>query len=650
MRLKELHKLVIIIPLILLGSLGITSKAQEISKYDLEQRANHNFENFRYRKAAEDYEVLHTMFPKDIRYSYYLGRSYLHSNTNPEKAVELLKYAATRNYGNDAYFYLGLAYHYTYRFAEAGLAFVTFQKTASDAKQRKYNVDYWIQVTGNARQSVDSAQNLKIENLKTVPSVSPESAFENIMNGKFIHVPEELRTNQDREKNRNYLMFLPDDVKNGDYLFFTCQSYRGKKGEDIYWVQQLSDREYSIPEPLPDIINTSYDDAYPYFDKSSGTLYFSSKGHNTSGGYDIFKIYFNPEKKEWGTVEKLNFPINSVRDDFMFCFSNDQSAVTFLTNRNSKPDEYEAYTIGYPFPDEFISTKDRDDIVTFALLSPASITLDEEKNIVSEKQPEIFLSVEEEPADEQEMSDQDEYSQLVSQALELQTQSDSMNLVAKQMRIKAQNEHDYRKKQELLASITTLEQESKRMQRMADEKFALAEHLRSLDQPGYIAVQAEPQQTETSSSGITLYTYNSDNTIPTQGVQDNNNYNQGLQAAKAAVNVMTKEFGILASSPYSDMNPIPVAVIPDKLEYKIQLGAYTNDIPENTFGGLTPISKEVTASGTKYYVGEFATIKDAREALDKVKNYGYPDAFLVSFFNSQKISIQKAREIEFAEK
>ena len=649
MRSKILHTLVIIISVLLLGSFGITGKAQEISKYDLEQRANHNFENLRYRKAAEDYELLHTMFPKDVRYSYYLGRSYLHSNTNPEKAVELLKYAATRNYGNDAYFYLGLAYHYTYRFAEAGLAFVTFQKTASDAKQRKYDVDYWIQVTGNARQSVDSAQNLKIENLKTIPSVSPESAFENTMNGKFIHVPEELRTKYDREGNRNYLMFLPDDVKNGDYLFFTCQADRGKKGEDIYWVQQLGKREYSLPEPLPDIVNTNYDDAYPYFDKSTGTLYFSSKGHNTSGGYDIFKIHFDQEKKEWGTVEKLHFPINSVHDDFMFCFSNDPSEVTFLTDRNNKPDEYEAYTVGYPFPDEFIATKDRDEVITFALLSPASITLDEEKNIVNDKQPEILLSAEEETTtEEQEISDQDEYSQLVSQALELQTQSDSLNLVAKQMRTKAKDEHDYRKKQELLASITTLEQESKRMQRMADEKFTLAEQLRSLDQPGFIAVQAEPR--ETATSGITLYTYNSDNTVSGTDTQNNNKYNQGLQAAKASVSEMTNHFGILAASPYSDKNPIPAAVIPEKLVYKIQLGAYTNEIPENTFGGLTPVSKEVAASGTKYYVGEFASIKDARKALDEVKKYGYPDAFLVSFFNSQKVSIQKAREIEFAER
>jgi len=651
MRSIKLCKLVFLLAGILLGTSGITIKAQEISKYDLEQRASHHFENSRYKKAAEDYELLHTMFPKDVRYSYFLGRSYLHSNINPEKAVELLKYAATRNYGNDAYFYLGLAYHYTYRFEEAGLAFVTFQKSASDRKQKKYNIDYWIAVTSNARKSVLIAQNLRIENLRTVPATSLESAFVDAYGGKFIYVPEELRSGWDREKNYNYLMFLPDDIENNDYLFYTSQSDKGKLGEDIYWVQRLNEKEYSVPEPLPDMVNTTYDDAYPFYDKSTGTLFFSSKGHNTSGGYDIFKVHFDKEKNEWGIPEKLNFPINSVRDDFMFSLSNDQRAVTFLTNRNSEPNEYEAYTIEYPFTGEFLSTQDRDEVVTFALLSPASITLDEETHIQSDLQPEIVLVINEERSfPDQETTNTDEYSQLINQALELQSQSDSLNLVVKQMRTNAQDEHDYRKKQELVASVTTLEQESKRMQRMADEKFALAEQLRSLDHSGLIAVKAENQDTEPEQSGITLYPYNTDAAVSSNDSDYSNSYNQGMEAAKQAIAEVNIGFNILAASPYSEKNPIPMASISEGLTYRIQLGAYSNEIPENTFGGLTPVSKEASASNTKYYVGAFNSIKEAREALGKVKEYGYPDAFLVSFFNSQKISVQKAREIEFAER
>lgn len=628
--------------------------AQEISKYDLEQRAIHHFENYRYDKAAEDFEMLYTMFPKDARFSYYLGRSYLHANINLEKATELLKYAATRNYGDDAYFYLGRAYHSTYQFEDAALAFVTFQKTASERKQRKYNIEYWIEVTNHAKQSVSIAQNLMVENLKTVPASALETAFTGEYAGRFIYVPEELKSEEDLERNYNFLMFLPNDLENGDYLFYTCQSEKRKQGEEIYWVQRLNDREYSIPAPLPAPVNTVYDDAYPFYDKSTNTLFFSSKGHNTSGGYDIFMTQYDKEKQEWSIPEKLDFPINSVRDDFLFSLNADKSYVTFLTNRNNVLREYEAYTIQYPFTGEYLSTHNRDEILTYALLNPASITIDQEVTSQVQEQPEILLaSNEDELIPVQKTDETDEYDQLINQALELQSQSDSLASIVKQMRLAAQDEHDYRKKQDLVANLTTLDKESKRMQRMADEKFALAEQLRRLNHTGLIAVKADEGNTEAAESGITLYKYETGFGTPMVNAEDPSNsnaYNEGLQAAKEAVTEINTGFNILAVSPYSEGNPIPLANLPSGLIYKIQLGAYSNEIPANTFGGLTPVSKENAESSTKYYVGTFTSITAAREALEKVKEYGYPDAFLVSFYNTRKISIQQAREIEFAEK
>ena len=650
MKLNKPFLPVVILLGIALFATGNIIKAQEISKYDLEQRAHHHFDNHRYIKAAEDFELLHTMFPKDAKYSYFMGRSYLHSNMNSEQAVELLKYAATRNYGNDAYFYLGLAYHYTYRFEDAALAFVTFRKSASEARQKKYNIDYWIAVTNYARQSVDIVQNLKIENLKTVPATSLINEMEGNFKGKYIHVPDDLRSKWDREKNLNYLMFLPDDLENNDYLFFTSQSNKGKSGEDIYWVKRINDQEFSMPEPLPGSVNTSYDDAYPFYDKSTSTLYFSSKGHNTSGGYDIFKVQYDREKKEWGIPEKLDFPINSVHDDFMFCFSGDHNSFIFYTNRNSQLNEYEVFTIEYPFTGEYLTAHNREEVITYALLSPASITLNDEMESPVEQQPEMLAVYNVPRQTSGQETDTDEYSQLIIEALGLQSQSDSLGLVVKQMRSDAQNEHDYRKKQELVAGITTLEQESKRMQRMADEKFSLAEQLKSLNNSGLIAVKAETREPEPDQSGITLYTYDTDTEVQMAASVNSTVYDQGMEAAKQAVAETGTNFTILASSPYSDMNPIPVAVIPANLTYKIQLGAFSSQVPENTFGGLAPLSKEIQNTGTKYYVGTFSSIQEAREALDKVKEYGYPDAFLVSFYINKKISIQKAREIEFTKK
>ena len=628
--------------------------AQEISKYDLEQRAVHHFENYRFEKAAADFELLHTMFPKDPRYSYYLGRSYLHSNKNLDRAADLLKFAATRNYGEDAYFYLGQVYHAQYKFEDAALTFVTFQKTASESKRNNYDIGYWISVTNNAAQSVLVAQNLRVENLRAIPVNEIGSAFQNELNGKYIHVPEELRSPTDREFGLHAFMFLPDDLKDGDLLFYSSHSNKDKLGEEIYWVQRMNEKEYSIPEPLPNTINTPYDDAYPFFDKINNTLYFSSKGHNTSGGYDVFKSVYDDQKKIWCSPEKLDFPINSVHNDFMFSYNASEAHVVFLTDRNSGPGELEAYTIQYPFTGEYLSTQNYDEILTYAMLSPASITIDDNGVLQSDQRSEKLPATDQMnliPANNQQITD--EYTELINQALAFQSQSDSLELIVKEMRLATQDEHNFLKKQDMVANYTTLDKESKRLQQIANERFSLAEQIRNSGQSGLIAVRpAENPSSDNSGSGITLIRYNTDQEVPPSSdtIQPKTDYNEGMQAARAVIAEVNLAFNILNASPYSEGSPIPFASLPAGLIYKIQLGSYSNTIPENTFGGLTPVSKENADSNTKYYVGEFSSIKKAREALNRVKEYGYPDAFLVSFFNRKKISVQEAREIEFAER
>jgi len=183
---------------------------------------------------------------------------------------------------------------------------------------------------------------------------------------------------------------------------------------------------------------------------------------------------------------------------------------------------------------------------------------------------------------------------------------------------------------------------------MADEKFLLAEQ--RLD-----PIEVEIQQTDSSNlqveynrNGITVYSYTAtSNQDEISSVSDDElEYIKGKEAAKS----VQSGFAIQQTSPYSASNPIPGTNMQAGLIYKIQLGSFSQAIPENTFQGLTPVSKENDKAVTKYYVGNFVLLKEARKALEKVKNYGYPDAFIVSFNNNNKINIQKAKEIEFAKK
>ncbi len=112
--------------------------------------------------------------------------------------------------------------------------------------------------------------------------------------------------------------------------------------------------------------------------------------------------------------------------------------------------------------------------------------------------------------------------------------------------------------------------------------------------------------------------------------------------------VLAGDFAILANSPYSTSNPIPVDVaLPEGVTYKIQLGAFSKPVAANAFKGLTPISKEPLPNGvTKYYVGVFRQHVNADVALRKVHEYGYKDAFIVAFYNKKVITLDRAKQLE----
>ncbi len=623
-----------------------TLAAQEISKFDLEERAAKNFENHRFDQAVADYEVLHEMYPKEAEYAYHLGRSYLSANENPDKAAELLKFAATRNVGSDTYFYLGLAYHRGCRFEDAALSLVTFQKMASSHEQKKYDVDYWLAITANARQSVQLARSVAVLQQQPVKSAALECAFKNAANGKFIYVPNEFRTEIDREMNYQPLMFLPNQVSVNDYVFFSSYGKNKKQGIQIYRAQRVNETDYSLPQPLPESINTPYDDAYPVFDLQTSTLYFSSKGLNSMGGYDIFSCRYNAATQEWATPVKLDFPINSVYDDILYTPELAQTC-GFLSNRNASTGGYVYYQIAdkpgdYRTPatiDEILACSRLDQTLSvpdIAVPSPVLASLPATSQDGDTGRSTNGAKVKEAPSAES------DYSKALQKAMELQLQSDSLASIVKTLRLKARDMHNYQKKQELVAEITSKERETKQIQQLADSQFTLAESLR-IDTPSNPVWEnsGTVPQTETD------YTANLPHSI--DKTAKSKTYETGFTAAQNAGQVVMADFQISDQSPYSNNNPIPVTNTPMGLVYKIQLGAYAGVIPEDNFGGLSPVSKEPTGSNTRYYVGIFTTSKEARKALSEVKSYGYPDAFLVPYFKTNKISMQQAREIEFSE-
>ncbi|WP_020569609.1 DUF1573 domain-containing protein [Neolewinella persica] len=103
----------------------------------------------------------------------------------------------------------------------------------------------------------------------------------------------------------------PGELFGREVLFFVSDMDGGEGGRDIYYANYEGDGRYGAPVNLGPTINTLGDDDTPfYFD---GTLYYSSNGRPTMGGFDIFYSAWNGS--EWSEAENMGPGFNSYVDD-----------------------------------------------------------------------------------------------------------------------------------------------------------------------------------------------------------------------------------------------------------------------------------------------------------------------------------------------
>jgi len=111
--------------------------------------------------------------------------------------------------------------------------------------------------------------------------------------------------------------------KDSNEIYFSSNRPGGYGGKDIYRVKRLPNGRWATPFNLGPNVNTPYDDDAPFFHPDGVTMYFSSKGHNSMGEYDIFKCVWMPDSNRFGKAENLGYPINDVDNDVFFVLSVD---------------------------------------------------------------------------------------------------------------------------------------------------------------------------------------------------------------------------------------------------------------------------------------------------------------------------------------
>lgn len=128
----------------------------------------------------------------------------------------------------------------------------------------------------------------------------------------------------------------------GNTLFFVAHRKGGIGGKDIYFSKKNDKSEWQEAEVLGPAINTPYDEDAPFLSPDGKTLYFSSKGHQTIGGYDIFKSEF--VDGQWQPAQWMGLPYNSPADDIFFTLNPDGESGFLATSRKGGNGLMDVYT------------------------------------------------------------------------------------------------------------------------------------------------------------------------------------------------------------------------------------------------------------------------------------------------------------------
>lgn len=139
--------------------------------------------------------------------------------------------------------------------------------------------------------------------------------YQSFLQGENFTKPQKLKGEVNSYSWDGHASLSPD----GKTLYFSSERAGGFGGRDLYKASLLlPDSVWGNVVNLGDSVNTPYDDDAPFIHSDGITLFYSSKGKTSMGGYDIFRTVMRPEDSTFKVVENLGYPINSTSDDIYF--------------------------------------------------------------------------------------------------------------------------------------------------------------------------------------------------------------------------------------------------------------------------------------------------------------------------------------------
>ena len=213
--------------------------------------------------------------------------------------------------------------------------------------------------------------------------------FESKLNGLKWGIPsrkmgEKLRGGN-TDGNETFASFDPPDVK---VYYITDGGYSGNKNIYFSGVMNRERNLWGKGQSAGHEVNTKFQEGSVYIHPDGKTMYFSSQGHNTLGGYDIFVSYVD-DLGHWGEPVNLGYPINTPYDDLFYSATASGRYAYIASNRAGGIGGLDIYKVTYWGSDKPMSTDVQDQLIA-GISKPVSDNTISKPIIVEEKSLTVF--------------------------------------------------------------------------------------------------------------------------------------------------------------------------------------------------------------------------------------------------------------------
>lgn len=340
MKLKRAGLLVVCSGIFLL--LNFSAYAQN-TEAELKSNAEKAYKAESFVEASKLYSQLLAFNVADPLYNYRYGVCLIYNSRKKQDAIKHLTHASKQaGFDPEVFYYLGKAYHLNYEFPEAITNYEKYKAAVGTKLNPELDVNRQIEMSENGKRLLSSMNQMVVLEKKEIETGNFFRIYDLRDIGGDIIVNAQFQSKIDKKKKHVPLIHFPAKPS---MIFYSSYGEDEKRGKDIFIRRRLPDGTWSLPQTVNGGVNTPFDEDYPYLHPNGKYLYFCSKGHNSMGGFDVFRSKYDKENNTFGPAENLDFAISSPDNDLLYVVDSLDKNAYFASARQSQDGKIHVYKV-----------------------------------------------------------------------------------------------------------------------------------------------------------------------------------------------------------------------------------------------------------------------------------------------------------------